>query len=97
MQKLPLKKVDITGCRIGQAPVAGMAIPEPRFNRGPSYLGLAADLGGAALSGYTTYNNLKAPKTGLENVPEPEVPIEAPDGYEIPTEAVPIEVIPYQP
>ena len=85
--------------RIGQAPIAGMAIPEPQFNRGPSYLGLAADLGQSALSGYSAYNSLKAPKTGLEGVPgpEPEVPTEAPGGYEIPTEAVPIEVIPYQP
>lgn len=88
--------------RIGQAPIAGMPIPEPQFNRGPSYLGLAADLGQAALSGYSTYNSLKAPKTGLEGapepeVPEPEVPTEAPGGYEISPEAVPIEVIPYQP
>lgn len=76
--------------RLGNAPVAGLKPPEPVYSKGPSTLGLVADLGGAALSGFSTYNSLKAPTTGLEDVDFPtDLSTPAPGGWELPSDAMP--------
>ena len=54
------------------APTQTLAPIKPQYNKGPSTLGLVADLGSAALSGFSTYNSLKAPGTGLPDNPLPE-------------------------
>ena len=43
------------------APTPGVAPPPPTMQPGPSGLGLLAGLGSAAVDGYGTYNQLKAP------------------------------------
>ena len=42
-------------------PMPGVAPPPPVMQTGPSPLGLVANLGGAAISGFSTYNELKPP------------------------------------
>ena len=50
--------------QVAFAPIPDVAPPKPVMQQGPSALSLAAGLGGAALSGYQTYNELKAPSAG---------------------------------
>jgi hypothetical protein len=47
---------------VAVAPTPGIAPPQPVMVAGPSGMGLAAGLLGAAVSGFGTYNSLKAPK-----------------------------------
>ena len=46
---------------VATPPQPGLETPKPRFTQGPSALGLVADLGQAAVSGFSTYQDLKAP------------------------------------
>lgn len=50
-------------------PVAGVAPPRPVMQSGPSGLGLIAGLGGAVVSGMSTYNSLKAPPATVPTPP----------------------------
>lgn len=47
--------------KVAMAPVQDIAPPQPVMAAGPSGLSLAAQLGGAALSGFNAYSSLKAP------------------------------------
>lgn len=75
--------------QVAVQPLQGAAPVEPTFSEGPSALGLVADLGGAALSGFSTYNSLKAPSVG--NIPTE--PISMPTdtgGWTLPDASTPI-------
>jgi len=54
--------------KIANRPILGAAPTKPIYADGPSKLGLIADLGSAALSGFNTYSSLKADNV-LNNVP----------------------------
>lgn len=47
--------------KVAVPPTMGIAPPAPVMQQGPSGLSLLAGLGSAAVSGYNTYNELKAP------------------------------------
>lgn len=50
-------------------PVPGVAPSPPTMAAGPSALGLVAGIGGSIVDGFSTYNSLKAPTTGLPTPP----------------------------
>jgi len=50
--------------QVALAPTPGLAPPTPQMVAGPSGIGLAGGLLGAAVSGFSTYNSLKAPNAG---------------------------------
>lgn len=54
------------------APEPGVAPPRPVMQSGPSSLSLIAGLGSAAVSGFGTYNDFKAPQTAI---PKPRIPL----------------------
>ena len=47
--------------KVAVAPQLGIAPPKPVMQQGPSGLSLLAGIGGAAVNGFGTYNELKAP------------------------------------
>lgn len=54
---------------VAMQPVAGVAPSPPVMQAGPSGLSLAAGIGSSIASGFSTYNDLKAPTTGLPQLP----------------------------
>lgn len=53
--------------KVAIQPMPGVAPPPPVMTPGPSGLGLAAGLINAGVSGFSTYESLKAPPTALPN------------------------------
>jgi len=57
--------------KVAISPLAGAAPTKPIYAEGPSTLGLMAELGSAAISGYSTYSSLEADKVLPEIEPPP--------------------------
>tara|TARA_B100000073_G_scaffold181488_1_gene150083 strand:+ start:2005 stop:2874 length:870 start_codon:yes stop_codon:yes gene_type:complete len=61
---------------VATPPQPGLETPKPDFVQGPSALGLVADLGQAAINGFSTYSDLKAPNVfkNTQNITLDQIP-----------------------